>query len=37
MLALPSDASRSFTGHSRTDATKQKLAGSRGLAVGYHA
>ncbi len=33
---LPSDASSSLTGHSRTDATKQKEAGSRMVALGYH-
>ena len=34
---LPSDASSSFTGHSRTDVTKQYEAGSRGDAAGYQA
>jgi hypothetical protein len=34
-LTLPSEASNSFTGHSRTEATKQNEAGSRGDAVGY--
>ena len=31
---LPSEASSNLTGHSRTDATKQKDAGSYGEAVG---
>lgn len=34
---LPSAASRSLTGVSRTDATKQNDAGSRVVANGYHA
>ena len=33
----PFDASRSFTGHSRTDAKKQNDAGFAGLANGYQA
>lgn len=34
-LALPSDASSSFTGFSRTEATKQNEAGSMDIADGY--
>lgn len=34
---LPSDASSSLTGHSRTEATKQNDAGSPQVAAGYHA
>ncbi len=36
VITRPSEASRSFTGHSRMDAKKQKDAGSCGDAVGYH-
>lgn len=36
ILTLPSDASSSFTGHSLTDARKQKAEGSSGTAVGNH-
>lgn len=35
LCTLPSDASSSFTGVSRTDATKQNDAGLVGVAVGY--
>lgn len=35
-VTLPEDASISFTGQSRTDATKQYVAGSRLDAEGYH-
>lgn len=35
-VTRPSEASRSFTGHSRTDARKQKDDGSFGEAAGYH-
>lgn len=34
---LPEAASRSFTGHSRTDTKKQYKAGLAALAPGYHA
>ena len=37
VLTRPSHPSRSFTGHSRTEVTKQKEAGSEHVARGYHA